>query len=134
MNTQNANVTFRKAVWILSAVTVVVVVDAAISRYGRTNTHQLASVDQDKPLAEPRLLTPNPKHDKSESDPTDVKLNIPRKRYVVYTRDSKVRIENIMNGSPMRDYNLAQLSTAISGGNIYYTIVMEKQKQDTDLR
>ena len=127
MNTQNANVTFGKVVWILSAVTVLVVVDAAISRYGRADTHyrnnsgppKLASVDQDKPLAEPRLLTPNPKNDKSEFDPTDVKLNIPRKRYVVYTRDSKARIENIMNGSPMRDYNLAQLSTAISGGKIY---------------
>ena len=87
--------------------TVLVVVNIGISRPGRTDSSgghtdrktgryhkhnsgqsKLTSINTDKPLAEPKLSTPNSSTQDSTFDPTNAKLDIPRKRYVVYARDS----------------------------------------------
>jgi hypothetical protein len=51
-----------------------------------------------------------------------------RKRYLLYTLGDADDVEKILNRKMMKYYDLDKLSTAIGGGQIVYTVVLQRKK------
>ena len=61
----------------------------------------------------------------SKINPDDHPL---RKRYLLYTLGDASDVKKVLNRKMMKYYDLDKLSTAIGGGQIVYTVVLQRKK------
>ena len=108
----------------LSALLVGVVISlmSALVLFDVTTAH---SEKTEPAVVRPIKPTYDPLAKPANIDPDDHPL---RKRYLLYTLGGASDVKRVLDRKMMKYYDLDKLSTAIGGGQIVYTVVLQRKK------